>query len=418
MSRAVVIGAGLSGLVAATRLARAGLAVTLLTKGLGGLPLSPGVMDVWGYQTPATPVDAPMRAVADAPANHPYAAIGADAVREGLAFVRELTGGLLAGDESQNILLPTAAGAMRPTCLAQPSMLAGRCVDGARFAIVGLKRLKDFYPALVAGNLARTPIPGGGRLQARPLMVDVPAREGEADSSALTYARAFDAPGFPLLLAAAIRPLLEDDETVGLPAMLGTRPDGWHALEEQLGRPVFEIPLPPPSVPGLRLQDALTAAAKEAGVRFVLGSRVHVVRVDDGHVVSVSIDSTGHSQEFAADAFVLAAGGFESGALAIDSHGSVTETVFGLPVAATSSAVSDDVWAPHALFARGVQVDASMRPVDEGGGPVYDNLYATGGLLGGAQRWQEKSGEGIALGSAVKAADGIAASLHSMDPTG
>jgi len=391
-------------------------------------------VDVWGYRTPAATspdstgrgpvqsaaglVGAPLLAVADAPAGHPYAAIGADAVRDGLAFVRELAGGLLAGDENQNVLLPTAAGAVRPTCLAQPSMLAGRCVDGAKFAIVGLKRLKDFHPALVAGNLARAVLPGGGRLRARPLMVDVPAREGEADSSALTYARAFDTPGFPLLLAAAIRPLLEDDETVGLPAMLGTRPDGWHALEEQLGHPVFEIPLPPPSVPGLRLNDALTTAAKDAGVRFVLGSFVHDVHAGAGHVVSVSIDSTGHPHEFLADAFVLATGGFESGALTIDSSGTLTESVFGLPVTAVGSPFGDELWAPHALFAQGVRVDASMRALNGGGVPVYDNLYVAGGLLGGAQRWQEKSGEGIALGSAIKAAGSIAAAPRAPDGKG
>ena len=52
-----------------------------------------------------------------------------------------------------------------------------------------------------------------------------------------------------------------------------------------------------------------------------------------------------------------------------------------------------------------------MRVVEPGGAPVYDNLWAAGGVLAGAQRWSEKSGEGIALGSAVKAADAIAKEL-------
>ena len=484
MSRVVVIGAGLGGLIAATRLARAGIDVTLLAKGLGGLPLSPGVIDVWGYDesaptTSSNPADTggrshglvpdPLARVQVAPPGHPYAVIGADAVREGLAFVRELCGDLLVGDEQENVLLPTAVGAMRPTCLAQPSMLAGRCVDGARFAIVGLKRLKDFHAALIAGNLARTPLPGGGRVQARPLVVDLPARDGEPDSSALTYARAFDTPGFPLRLAATIRPLLEDGETVGLPAMLGLRPGAWRALEDELGHPVFEIPLPPPSVPGLRLNDALTAAAKAAGVRFVQGSRATTARTENARVLSVVLEETGHPQEFAADAFVLATGGFESGALAVDSYGEVTETLFALPVSSpdaglgnagerlketvraqfprgpsglaggipqlrvtaplpdaqnarddapvpvTSPASVDlftaDPNAPQPLFAMGVQVDDNMRPRGEDGAIVYDNLYAVAGILAGAQRWREKSGEGIALGSAVKAADEIARSL-------
>ena len=38
---------------------------------------------------------------------------------------------------------------------------------------------------------------------------------------------------------------------------------------------------------------------------------------------------------------------------------------------------------------------------------MYENLYAVGGLLAGAIRWREKSGEGIALASALAAADSI-----------
>ena len=49
MTRVVVIGAGVSGLVAAIRLARAGASVSLLAKGTGGLQLSQGTADILGY---------------------------------------------------------------------------------------------------------------------------------------------------------------------------------------------------------------------------------------------------------------------------------------------------------------------------------------------------------------------------------
>jgi glycerol-3-phosphate dehydrogenase subunit B len=61
----------------------------------------------------------------------------------------------------------------------------------------------------------------------------------------------------------------------------------------------------------------------------------------------------------------------------------------------------------QALFRVGVGVDASMRVVDPAGHIPYSNLYAAGGILAGATRWTEKSGEGIALASAVAAADSI-----------
>lgn len=47
------------------------------------------------------------------------------------------------------------------------------------------------------------------------------------------------------------------------------------------------------------------------------------------------------------------------------------------------------------------------RPIGPDGEAVYENLYAVGGLLAGAIRWREKSGEGIALASALAAADSI-----------
>ena len=49
MRDAVVIGAGLAGLTAALRLAHGGAKVTLVTKGIGGLQLSQGTVDLLGY---------------------------------------------------------------------------------------------------------------------------------------------------------------------------------------------------------------------------------------------------------------------------------------------------------------------------------------------------------------------------------
>lgn len=475
VSRVVVIGAGVAGLTAALRLARAGLGVTLLTKGVGGLQLSQGTVDVLGYlpalghgDGPGRPagrvgprVTEPLTAIAGLAAadpTHPYARIGADAVRAGVEFLRtELGEQLLVGEADANVLLPTAVGAIRPTCLAQPSMLAGACVDGAAFVIVGLRRLKDFHAELIAGNLARTPLPGGGRLTARSLIIDVAAREREVDSSGLTYARAFDDPEFRERFAAQLKRELQPGETVGLPAVLGLKDlTAWQDLAERLGHPVFEIPLPPPSVPGMRLNNALTAAARAAGVRIVNGSFVDTPVMKDGRLVSVSIEAAGGPRAFAGDAFVLATGGFESGALTLDSYGEVTERVFGLPLAGLDAAplIHGDYWGTEQpLFKVGVAVDETMRAVPPGTGdgspsrpagetgdgsashsaeeadasetenrplsrpagrgtvPCPTNLWAAGGILAGAVRWQEKSGEGIAVGSAVKAADAIVEEL-------
>ncbi len=410
-SRVVVIGAGLAGLVAANRLASAGVGVTLLAKGIGGLQLGQGTIDVLGYSPDrVTNPILTLSAVASARPEHPYATLGAAPVHAGIDYLKQLLPELLVGDAEANYQLPTAVGAIRPTCLVQPTMLAGHVRDGAKVVIVGLRRLKDFHPRLVAENLARTQLPDGGRLAARHLMVDVPAREGEVDSFGLTYARAFDDPAFRERFVATLAPLLNEGETVGLPAVVGVKDlTAFHDLTEKLGHPVFEIPLPPPSVPGMRLNNALLDRAKAAGVRVVTGSRVVSVRAAGGSVQAVVAATAGAPREFVADAFVLATGGFESGGLELDSHGNVTETLFGLPVErAEGELVHGDYWgAEQPLFKAGLRVGADMRVVDGSGAVVHSNLHAAGGVLAGSSRWSEKSGDGIALGSAMRAVDAI-----------
>lgn len=407
MADVVVIGAGLAGLVAAIRLARAGRKVTLLTKGLGGLQLSQGTVDVLGYAPER--VDSPIAAAASLPATHPYRVLGPDAVSAGVAYAQELLGDRLVGAATHNVLLPTAVGALRPTCLVPPSMAAGVVTGGIKYVLVGFRQLKDFYPKLCAANLERQTAPNGDPIIARAVMLDLPAVADMADSSALAYARALDDPSYRAKLASALKPQLREGEVVGLPAILGHRDAGAHRhLEQLLEHAVFEVPLPPPGVPGIRINEALTALAKEAGVRIVAGAKVVGFESAGGKIISVGQATAGRIRQYAADAFVYAPGGFESGALAMDSYGTVTESTFGLPLHGLGpDLVTAEDPGDQALFRVGVGVDSGMRVVDTAGHAPYSNLYAAGGILAGALRWTEKSGEGIALASAVVAADSI-----------
>lgn len=434
MKRVVVIGAGLAGLIAANRLAEAGQRVTLLSKGLGGLQLGQGTIDVFGYNpgrvtNPIMAVAAvagisaraerakatKITAVNAGEPSHPYSVIGPEPVLASISYAKSLLPDLLVGDPEANYQLPTAVGAIRPTCLAQPSMIAGHVQAGTNYLIVGLAQLKDFHPQLVAENLARTKLPDGGSVSARHVILDFAARTGEIDSTGLAYARALDDPAVLDQLVQALRNVVKAGEIVGLPAVLGLRDASvWQELSNKLGQPVFEIPLPPPSVPGMRLNEALTAKALAAGVRIVPGVRTISFTADQGRLASVSIDTAPAPREFVADAFVLATGGFEAGGLAMDSHGSVTETLFDLPLAGLDAPalLHGDYWgAEQPLFAVGVRVDPQMRVLDASGAVVYQNLRAAGGIIAGSAGWADKTGDGVALASAVLAADSITREL-------
>ncbi|MDR0488307.1 MAG: glycerol-3-phosphate dehydrogenase subunit GlpB [Propionibacteriaceae bacterium] len=400
MTDTVVIGAGLAGLTAAIRLAEEGQSVTLLTFGVGGIQLSQGTIDVLGYRdNKLTPKPFTSLAKTSDP-GHPYSILAPSTVEKAVDwFAAQLPDLLLPGDEA-NHLVPTALGAMRPTYLRQPSMV---WPDPGSVAVVGPRQIKDFYPELMAANLERTTT-----VKATGYHIDLPAREGEVDSSPIVYAQALDDSEFLMRFAKAISSVISNEDAICLPAILGLRTCAHMTLVEALGRPVIETLLPPPSIPGMRLNEALLTRAKALGVRVILGSKVTGFETQKSRVTSVILHQAGRDQGYSADNFVYAGGGFESGALAMDSYGKISETLFGLPLvgADQDDLITGDYWADQKLFRVGVEVDEIMRVLDKKK-VVYSNLYATGGLLAGATRWVEKSGDGIAIASAYRATESI-----------
>ena len=416
MRDVVVIGAGLAGLAAAIKAADSGLSVTLVTKGVGGIQLGTGTVDILGYRP--EPVEAPLEAleghVASRP-THPYSHVTPDFVGASVAWLRDLVGSdVLIGDETRNVRIPTGVGALRPTCLIPPSMEAGIPQAGARYAIVGLTRFKDFYPGLVAENLTRQNGPDGAPIKAPCPVRRLCRARGEVDSTGTNHARSLDHEDNRTRLAGQIRPLLEDGEIVGLPAVLGLDDaNAWRDLADKLGHPVFEIPIQPPSVPGMRLNALLTRIASDK-CRVSSDPR--------------SRPCTRQTDESA-----------QSNTPARDAPPSWKPDPSSWPPAASNPAPS--TWTPTAPCERpsagcpswappdssctptsggagpapsswpGLAVDDNMRVLNEEGAPVCPNLYAAGGNLAGATRWREKSGEGIALASALAAVDSIVEEL-------
>ena len=90
MTRVVVVGAGLAGLVAGMRLAQGGARVTVVATGAGGLHLSPGTIDVLGYAPERVDETAPAleRLAAERP-GHPYAALAPEPLGSALSWFRE-----------------------------------------------------------------------------------------------------------------------------------------------------------------------------------------------------------------------------------------------------------------------------------------------------------------------------------------
>jgi glycerol-3-phosphate dehydrogenase subunit B len=396
-SDVVVVGAGVAGLTAALRLAEQGRRVVVVAHGVGSTHLAPARVDVLAADRPLEELDAFIRARPD----HPYAVVGAYGVAEATAWFGERVG--YAGSADESFVLPTAIGATKRSALVPESAVDGDLRTRGRFLIVGLTGLKDFYPELCAANLQRAGV------RARAVQLSPPLG-GETDVNALGFAARFDDERFRDEVVAELRVGLSPGEHVGFPAVLGRREPVWLDLSERLRTPVFEIPTLPPSVPGIRLYDALTAAVRAAGGRVITGSPVVGARTSGRRIEALVAEAAGHHVDYYAEAFVLATGGFNSGALELDSHGAVRDTVLDLPVAgvpAHGERFAPEYFGPHPFARAGLAVDARLRPLGEDGNAAYENLYAAGATLAGAEPWREGSGEGIAIATGFAAAEAI-----------
>jgi glycerol-3-phosphate dehydrogenase subunit B len=401
---AVVVGAGVAGLTAAARLAESGARVCVLARGVGSTHLAAGTVDVLGYDPDR--VDSPAEAlpafVAERP-DHPYALVGVEAIGAALDWFAERIergpqpGYRYLGSLERNHLLPTAVGAARPSALVPETMAAGDLRTAEPVCAVGLRPLRDFHASLCAANVARSGV------EAR--AVEVPFDADRPDENTLGLARRFEDPAVRRAFADRLTSQLRDGERVALPAVLGARdPHGvWSDLGSRLGRPVFEIPTPPPSVPGMRVYDALRAAVRAAGGRIVMGAEVVGAEREGDRVIALHAHTAGRDTTYAARWVVLATGGFASGALALGSDWVVHESVFGLPVRGVPGPGEPrfraDYFGDQPMGRAGIAVDGAQRA--EG----LENVLVAGAALPGAEPWREGSGEGISLASGYRAAD-------------
>jgi glycerol-3-phosphate dehydrogenase subunit B len=409
----VIIGAGLAGLCAGLRAAEAGARVQVLAKGAGSLHLGGSTIDVLGYAPDlvASPADALPGFVASNP-EHPYARLGPERVGAAIEWFKNAVDDIeFAGGLGENYLLPTAVGAVKPTALVPTSLAAGDVKGRRRFLLVSFAALKDFYPSYLAGNLNAS-----DSASARSLTLDtrLPGPLGsEADVNGLGFARSFEDTRWRESVMRDLEEHLDGVDAVGFPAVLG-RDDArgvWRELQEGLGRPVFEIPTLPPSVPGIRLYRSLVRGIKQRGGAIVVGSAVVEHEAAKGKVRAVFAEAAARPTRHEGSYFVLATGGVGAGGIEMDSSWRIRESIFDLPLRGAPGPEGErfapEYFADHPANQAGVATDERGRAVDDNGGVVYENLYVTGANLFGARPWREKSGNGLSVATGHAAAEDI-----------
>jgi glycerol-3-phosphate dehydrogenase subunit B len=416
----LIIGAGLSGLFAACLAARRGKKTLVIAQGIGGTHVSAGTIDVFNGSRQILTGKGKS-------SDHPYGLAGLKSLQAALDQFKILcaeNGYPMHGEYGKNIALPTAAGGMRQACLVPETMIAGDLSRTEPFALAHLPGFRDFNAAFAISNLQS--------LISNSLVcavnLSLPHFPAHRDSYATDLARLFDLPGYRDEVIAVWKPSLENaPKRLGLPAILGLD----HAieakghLESALGLELFEIPILPPSVPGMRLFNLLRDDFQNHGGQMILGLTARG-EIANGRA-SVVAEMTGRQREYKADTVILATGGFLHGGLIAEFDGAIRESVFGLPVdnqsilsgAAAqakdaahpqprSAWTSEHFLGQHPFAKFGVRVNKSMQPINANGKPIASNLRAVGSILAGADRLSEGSREGIELATAWRGIETVA----------
>jgi glycerol-3-phosphate dehydrogenase subunit B len=418
----VVIGAGLAGLTAGRRLAEAGARVAVIGKGMAATHWSHGAVDVAGQPGAATPREG--IATLAAIEGHPYEMLR-DEVDPALAAHAEAlaAAGLpyRGGLDTPATSMPTAIGGLRPVSIVPAAQAAATQPwrRGERLLVLGIGGFKDFWPGLMARNLASRWTDGGpAGIEAR--SVELPDLAGRRNLGPLDVAHRFDDPGWRARAAEALTAAAPGPGRwrVAMPSALGlhAHADAHAAAQGALGHPVLEVPSLPPSVPGLRVFEALRVRLLQAGGELEVGLAVARAEREGRRVVAIHTEAAVRTHRFAANRFILASGGIAGGGLRATPAGDLVETVFGLPVEAPAR----DRWfgagiGPHPLEAAGIRTDEALRPLDSAGVVLLDNVHVAGSQLAGMRYLAERCGDGVALASAWRAAE---AALRPLKPPG
>lgn len=396
----IVVGMGLAGLTAARTAAGMGAKVLIIGRGMGSVALFGNSVDVLGEVKPGTDMAESIGAWIAARPEHPYARTGWKVIAAALDEFRALFPPPYSFETAGagNSLVPTGAGTLRPTYLLPATMAAGAAMTREETLIVGLRGFKDFQGDTVSLHLG-----------CRGTAVSLP-RYGLEGLTAQGIARLMDEESFRDGLGEAIRGQMAGERFIGLPAVLGLKdPAGaLKGLEALTGARVFEIPMLPPSIPGVRIFHRFREDLIARGATFLMGNPATGVSIKDGRCEGIAVHNPPLKTEYRADQYILAAGRFLGGGLQADME-RIAEPLFDLPVFQPGERgewFGERFFQPeaHPIHSAGIVTDADLRPVDERGKVVLANVRAAGTILAHHQAVEEKAREGIAIATGYLAA--------------
>ena len=407
-----IIGTGMAGMAAAVFAVNRGIS-TAVVGSLGESWFTGGLIDLMGVHPIGSAKTwrdpwAAIAAVAEDIPGHPYARVRKEdikaALQEFYAFLND-AGLPYCSREDRNSNLITAFGTIKTTHGVPQTMWPGATAFArkAPCLIVDLQGLKGFSARLLTERL-KSEWPG-----LKALSIPSIYSEQAHEINPIPLAHDLEITEHRRKFADLIRPHVKEVEFVGLPAVLGVHQADKvvHEFGELLGKPVFEIPAMPPSIPGIRLKEAFLRFLPAKGVHCMFQKHVLKAAPTANREFLLDVGRTEHETTIRADGVLLATGRFLGGGLHSD-HITIREPLFDLPVfqpQARKHWHSDRFFEPggHAVNQAGLETDAMLRPLNADGHPAFEKLYAAGIILAHQDWTRMKCGSGLSVATAYGA---------------
>ncbi len=292
----LVIGEGLSGIMAAATAASEGSRVTLVSKGPGNFVLGSGCIDLNGS-------DRAKLGLID------------DRAEAAVSFFLDLTAAAdcaYSGGALDRHSVPTIMGTFQQVSLAPRGLWQADPQSFGRVLVAGIANLPSFDAKFLAERLSSHAQKMGLNTSYRSEVIALPHNPKHALTPIEVAGHIDRDNDYRTALAQALRPAIRDAELVILPGILGVKSNDTDLVcfEEDIGCAVCELATLPPSVIGLRLLNRLERRLVQLGVDISTGFPVRKLCTEGTHCVAVELDTPGRSRELRADIVILACGRF------------------------------------------------------------------------------------------------------------
>ena len=400
----IIIGGGLSGLVAGIELVRKGQKCLMVSSGQSALHFFSGSFELCSKD------ENPLKAIAALDAAHPYSKLGSERVEALAARVKPFFAELglnFKGDASANHWRLTPLGVMKRAWLTldeYASFGSEQQMPWNVVTVLNIDGFLDFHTSYIAAALEAKGVEVTVSSLSAPQFDKLRESPTEMRSTNISKTITGD---FVEALASQINEKTAGAEAVLMPAVAGLSGTAEVArLKELVHVPLYFLPTLPPSTPGIRIQMMLKKYFQSLGGVYMLGDSVTEGKFEDGKLKSIKTFNN-ESTEFEADNFVLATGSFFSKGIVASQNG-VVEPMFGLDVDADTERTNwyeRNVFDAQPYMKFGVATDDSFRAMKDG--KAVENIYVAGSVLSGFNAIKDGCGAGVSILTALNAADQI-----------